>query len=324
MNTRVLVTGATGFVGRAVVAQLLRSGRPVTAARRGPVPTAARESVSALHTVQVGELAPATDWAAALDGVGAIVHCAARVHVMRETSDNPIAVFRHVNVDGTLQLARQASAAGVRRLVFISSIGVNGAETFGTPFTPDDVPAPHSAYARSKYEAEQGLHALTRETGIEVVIIRPPLVFGPDAPGNFDRLLRALSRGIPLPLGAVRNRRSLVALDNLVHLIATCIEHPKAANHTFMVSDGEDISTTDLLRRLARALGRPARLLPIPSVALRAIATTLGRSDLAQRLFGSLQVEISETRRVLGWAPVVTLDDALAQAAQHFVSGPSR
>lgn len=324
MNNRVLVTGASGFVGRAVVAQLLHIGRPVTAALRGPLPAAARESVSALHTVQVGELAPATNWAAALDGVGAIVHCAARVHVMRETSTDPMAAFRHVNVDGTLQLARQAAAAGVRRLVFISSIGVNGAETFGTPYTPDDVPLPHSAYAQSKYEAELGLQALTRETGMEFVIIRPPLVFGPNAPGNFDRLLRALSRGTPLPLGAVRNRRSLVALDNLVNLLTICVDHPRATNHTFMVSDDEDISTTDLLRRLARALGRPARLLPIPSVALRAVAKTLGKSDLAQRLCGSLQVDISETRRILGWAPVVTLDDALAQAAQHFVSGPRR
>ena len=300
MNARVLVTGASGFVGRAVVAQLMRCGRPVTAARRGPVPAGSSASESALRTVRVGELTQETDWRTALDGVDAMVHCAARVHVMRETLSDPLAEFRRVNVDGTLQLARQAAEAGVQRFVFISSIGVNGAETFGAPFTPDDVPAPHSAYAQSKHEAELVLQALARETGMGVVIIRPPLVFGPDAPGNFDRLLRALSRGVPLPFGAVTNRRSLVALDNLVSLIATCVDHPEAANHTFMVSDGEDISTTDLLRRLARGLGRPARLLPVPSAALRAAAVTLGKADFAQRLCGSLQVDISETRRVLG------------------------
>ena len=270
--------------------------------------------------MHVGELAAETDWRAALGGVSAIVYCAARVHVIRETSSDPLTDFRRVNVDGTLQLARQAAAVGLRRFVFISSISVDGAETFGKPFPTEDAPTPHSAYVQSKHEVELGLQAPAGASGHEVVILRPPLVFGPNAPVNFDRLLRARSRGVPLPFGAVANRRSLVALGNLVDLIATCIDHPKVANQTFMVSDGEDISTTDLLRRLATALGRPARLLPVPAGALRVVAAAVGKADFAQRLCGSLQVDVSHTRRLLGWAPVVRLDDALADTARQFIA----
>lgn len=320
MTARVLVTGANGFVGRALVAQLLHCGRRVTAVLRGPVHASARECTSPLRTVQVGELAPVTDWRLALDGVDAVVHCAARVHVMRETAADPMAAFRRVNVDGTLQLAKQAEAAGVRRFVFISSIGVNGAETFGAPFTPDDVPAPHSAYAQSKHEAELGLQALARESGLEVVIIRPPLVLGPGAPGNFDRLMRALHRGMPLPFGAVHNRRSLVALGNLVSLIETCLDHPAGANQVFLVSDGKDISTTDLLNGVAAALGTRARLIRVPAAVLKAVARLTGQAQLAQQLCGSLQVDISKTRGLLGWAPVVRLDQALEEAAREFLA----
>lgn len=320
MNARVMVTGANGFVGRAVVAQLLRCGRPVTAALRGPVTAGARESTAALTTVQVGELASVTDWSAALAGVDVIVHCAARVHVMRETSAEPLAAFRHVNVDGTLQLARQAAAAGVRRFVFISSIGVNGAETFEAPYTADDVPAPHSAYAQSKHEAELGLLALARNSQLEVVIIRPPLVFGPGAPGNFERLMQALQRGIPLPFGAVHNRRSLVALRNLVSLIEVCLNHPAGANQVFLVSDGEDISTTELLHGVAAALGTRPRLFRVPAGALKAVARLTGQAQLAQQLCGSLQVDILKTRTLLGWAPVIRLDQALDEAAREFLA----
>ena len=261
-----------------------------------------------------------TDWSASLQGATAVVHCAARVHVLRESVIDPLAVFRRVNVAGTLNLARQAVAAGVRRFVFISSIGVNGAETFDKGFTSEDTPAPHSPYAVSKLEAEVALRQLAQDTGLEVVIIRPPLVFGPSAPGNFDRLMQALHRGIPLPFGAVKNKRSLVSLDNLVDLISICLDHPDAAHQTFMVSDGEDISTTELLKRTAAALGRPARLIPVPAGALRAVARALGKADFAQRLCGSLQVDISQTRRLLGWAPVVRLEDALADTASHFLA----
>ena len=327
MPSLVLVTGASGFVGRAVVARLTRSargGRPVRAAWRRVVPADALALAHGVHGVRVGELAPGTDWRDALDGVGAVVHCAARVHVMQETAADPLAEFRRANVAGTLQLARQAAAAGVRRFVFISSIGVNGAETFGTPFTADDVPAPHSVYAQSKHEAELGLQALARTSGIEVVIIRPPLVYGPGAPGNLDRLIRALHRGLPLPFGAVHNQRSLVALGNLVNLIETCLDHPAAANQTFLASDGEDISTTALLKHLAAALGKPARLIPVPVALLNAAARLVGKPEIVQQLCGSLQLDISKTRTVLGWAPVLRLADALDEAARGSLAGQAR
>ncbi|CDS53583.1 UDP-glucose 4-epimerase [Polaromonas sp. CG9_12] len=226
--------------------------------------------------------------------------------------------FRKVNMRGTLNLARQAAAADVRRFVFVSSIGVNGAETFQQPFDAQDRAAPHSPYALSKYEAELGLQALAAETDMEVVIIRPPLVYGPGAPGNFGSLMRWLQRGIPLPLGAIHNLRSLVALDNLVDLIVTCITHPAAANQTFLVSDGEDVSTTELLHRMGQAMGCPARLIPVPTGVLKAAAALLGKRDMAQRLCGSLQVDIQKTRQLLGWNPPLTLDQGLKKAAQGF------
>ena len=321
MTARVLVTGASGFVGRAVVAQLLHCGRPVTAALRGVVPAGAGDCASALRTVKVGELAPVTDWRFALGGVDAVVHCAARVHVMRETSADPLAEFRRVNVDGTLQLARQAEAAGVRRFVFISSIGVNGAETFGTPFTADDVPVPHSAYAQSKHEAELGLLALARNGRLEVVIIRPPLIFGAGAPGNFELLMRALHHGMPLPFGAINNRRSLVTLSNLVSLIDVCLDHPAGANQVFLASNGVDMSTTELLHAVAAALGKRPRLFRVPAAVLKAVARLTGRAQLAQQLCGSLQVDILKTRTLLDWAPVTRLDQALDEAARAFHAG---
>jgi nucleoside-diphosphate-sugar epimerase len=234
----ILVTGATGFVGKAVVQRLLAddgSRRVVVAVRRD-----GQQWPEMVLPRVTGDLAPSTDWTLALEGVSVVIHLAARVHVMAETTADPLTEFRRVNVHGTLNLARQAAVAGVRRFVFISSIGVNGAETFQQPFTTQDVAAPHSPYAVSKYEAELGLQASAAETGMEVVIIRPPLVYGPGAPGNFGSLMRWLKRGVPLPLGAIHNQRSLVAQGNLVDLIVLSLTHPVAANHTFLVSDGED------------------------------------------------------------------------------------
>jgi nucleoside-diphosphate-sugar epimerase len=212
----------------------------------------------------------------------------------------------------------------VKRFVFVSSIGVNGAETSGRPFTPEDAPAPHSPYARSKLEAEVALRELAQQTGLEVVIVRPPLVFGPGAPGNFERLMQALHRGMPLPLGAIHNQRSLVALGNLTSLLQLCLSHPQATNQTFMVSDGEDISTTELLRRAAHGLGRRARLIPVPGSAIRALAGLLGKADFAQRLCGSLQVDISKTRSLLGWAPPLSLTDALNDTARQYLARGQR
>jgi len=235
---------------------------------------------------------------------------------MQESAPDPLEEFRRVNVLGTLNLARQAASAGVRRFVFVSSIGVNGAETFQQPYTALDSASPHSPYAVSKYEAELGLQALAAETGMEVVIIRPPLVYGPNAPGNFGSLMRWLQRRVPLPLGAIHNQRSLVALDNLVDLIVVCLTHPAAANQIFLVSDGEDVSTTELLRRMGQALGRPARLVPLPASILKLAAAMVGKPDVAQRLCGSLQVDIEKTRRLLSWTPPLSLAEGLKKAAE--------
>ena len=316
----VLVTGATGFVGRAVIELLVERRCSVRAAmRRGRALTAAGASV-----VTVGDLSAETDWSAALAGIDAVVHAAARVHVMQDAVADPLVEFRRVNVQGTLQLAWQAAAEGVRRFVFISSVKVNGEATLpGHPFTADDAPAPLDAYGISKMEAEQGLREIAAQTGMEVVIIRPPLVYGRGVRANFHAMMRWLTRGVPLPLGAIPNQRSLVALDNLVDLIVTCIDHPAAVNQTFLVSDGEDLSTTDLLRRMGRALGKPARLLPVPPALLKLGAALLGKPAIAQRLCGSLQVDISKTRQLLGWSPPLSVDAGLKKAAEGYLSEAS-
>lgn len=258
-------------------------------------------------------LDPSTDWSAGLKGCAAVIHTAARVHVMNEKAQDPLAEFRRINVEGTLNLARQAAAAGVKRFVFLSSIKVNGEMTpIGQPFTVAQTAAPMDPYGISKAEAEDGLRCLGSETGMEIVIIRPPLVYGPGVRANFGRLVSAIGRGWPLPLGCVeQNRRSLVALDNLVDLILTCTSHPAAANQTFLVSDGEDLSTTELLRRIGRAMGRPTRLVPVPSRLLQAGALLAGKGDLAQRLLGNLQVDITHTRQTLGWYPPISVDEGL-------------
>lgn len=312
----ILVTGANGFVGQSLCAALADSGQAVIAATRH----ALSDGVPNITHFQVSTLTTDTDWQHGLQGCDAVVHLAARVHVMTDTAIDPLAEFLRVNVDGTLNLARQAAAADVRRFIFISSIKVNGESTFlGQAFTPKDMPGPQDPYSISKHEAEQGLRKLAAETGMEVVIIRPPLVYGPGVRANFRSMMCWLTRGVPLPLGAIHNKRSLVALDNLVDLIITCIDHPIAANQTFLVADGEDISTTELLRRMAHALGRPARLIPVPASFLEAGAALLGRRDLVQRLCGSLQVDISKARTLLGWNPPISLDEGLCRTAQWFL-----
>ena len=307
----ILVTGATGFVGSALVSRLAHEGIETRASVR-------RDNTSmpnGVHTVQVGDLTADADWSRALAGVGVIVHAAARVHVMDDTATNPLDEFRRINVQGTLNLARQAAAAGVRRFVFISSIKVNGEATkLGVPFSADDIPAPLDPYGVSKMEAEQGLRAMAAQTGMEVVIIRPPLVYGPCVKANFAALMRAVKRGWPLPLGAVHNQRSLVALDNLVDFIVTCITHPEAANQTFLVSDGQDLSTSGLVHGLARAAGVTARLVSMPVWVLQTGASLLGKGDAVQRLCGNLQLDISKAHRILGWVPRVSVEEGLRQA----------
>jgi len=306
---KISITGATGLVGRALVAQFVALGRFEVLALTRQLPM---NRVTGAEYLLVGGLSSQAQWLGAMDGVHTVVHAAARVHVMYDTEADPLTAFRAVNVRGTLNLARQAAAAGVTRFVFISSVKVNGESTEpGRAFTEADEPDPQDAYGLSKHEAEQGLRQLAADTGMEVVIIRPPLVYGPGVKANFAALMRAVQRGWPLPLGAVHNQRSLVALDNLVDFIVTCITHPQAANQTFLVSDGQDLSTTELVRGMARAAGVPARLLPVPVWALQAGATLLGKGDAVQRLCGNLQVDISKARNLLGWVPPVSVAEGL-------------
>lgn len=313
----VLITGGTGFVGKALLARVLSDSAFKVKIATRHVGLTRHDGVD---TFSVGSIQSETKWEPALAGVQVVIHAAARVHVMSESSADPLAEFRKVNVDGTLNLARQAVAAGVRRFIFVSSIKVNGEGTEpGKPYKADDAPAPVDPYGISKLEAEHGLLALAAETGMEVVIIRPVLVYGPGVKANFRSMMNWLNKGIPLPLGSIRNKRSLVALDNLVDLIVTCIEHPAAANQVFLVSDGEDLSTTELLWRMGAALGKPARLLPLPGAWLNGAACLLGKGAIAQRLCGSLQVDIEKTRRLLGWTPPVSVDDSLRKTAHHFL-----
>jgi nucleoside-diphosphate-sugar epimerase len=311
---RTLVTGANGFVGQAVLHRLngMSGVQAVGLVRRA---NAFIDTVGSLVTV--GDLSVQTDWSVALADVEVIVHTAARVHVFRDTEADPLLAFRAVNVDGTLHLARQAVASGVKRFVFISSVKVNGESTeLGRAFTEADVTNPQDAYGLSKHEAEQGLRQLAADTGMEVVIIRPPLVYGPGVKANFAALMRAVQRGWPLPLGAVHNQRSLVTLDNLVDFIITCITKVQAANQTFLVSDGQDLSTTELVLGMARASGVHERLLSVPVWAMQAGATLLGKGDAVQRLCGNLQVDISKARELLGWIPPVSVEEGLRQVVQ--------
>jgi nucleoside-diphosphate-sugar epimerase len=312
-----LVTGGSGFVGRALINRLtLIAGSTVIA----PVRNVATKFPEGVRSIPFSNLDATFNWSDELKDVDCVVHAAARVHIMNDVSADPLTAFRKVNVEATLNLARQAAASGTKRFIFISSIKVNGegAEP-GTVYRADDVPAPIDPYGVSKLEAEQGLKELAAVTGMEVVIIRPVLVYGPGVKANFLSMMRWLYRGVPLPFGAVHNQRSLVAIDNLVDLIVTCSDHPAAANQVFLVSDGEDVSTTQLLRKLAGALGKPARLLPIPVWLLSGAAALLGKRALSDRILGSLQVDISKNRQLLGWTPPVTLDKALSLTAQHFL-----
>ncbi len=307
----ILITGASGFVGQALVRRFSEE-RPLRISVRRMV-ARLPENVDVVEA----ELQPEHDWMTSLVGIDAVIHCAARVHVMNEVSVEPLAEFRRINVEGTLRLARQAAEAGVRRFVFVSSIKVNGEATqLGHPFTADGESAPQDPYGVSKMEAEQGLRELSSRTGIEVVIIRPPLVYGYGVKANFASMMRWLRKGIPLPLGGVdSNRRSLVYVENLVDLIRVCVDHPKAANQTFLVSDGEDVSTTTLLRRMAKALGRPVRLIYISPTIIKLAAKFIGKPRIADRLCGSLQVDITKTKELLGWKPKFSLDEGLLRTA---------
>lgn len=309
---KVLVTGATGFIGSALVEALMHreNSEPVLALRRPP-----SNALDHPHAV-VGDLTPDTDWSEVLKGCKVLVHCAARAHMLNDDSDDPWQEFYRANVQGSLNLARQAAQAGVKRFVFISSIGVNGNRNTA-PFTERHTPQPTEPYARSKWEAEEELRKLSSETGMELVIIRPPLVYGPGAPGNFGLLTKAATSGLPLPLAGIHNRRSFVSLWNLVDFIVRCIDHPEAPGETFVVADGEDVSTTELLRKLAHAADKPSHLFWLPAPLLKAGATALGKRGVYDRLFDSLQVDASHARHTLDWVPPLNLDEGLRRCFCH-------
>ncbi|HEY1722200.1 MAG TPA: NAD-dependent epimerase/dehydratase family protein [Magnetospirillaceae bacterium] len=312
---KVLVTGANGFVGTAVCRRLLAERWTVVAALRQT-----HAMPDGVETRIVEPLGPTTSWTKALHGIDAVVHLAGRAHVMRETEADPAAIFRAVNTAGTLHLAQQAAAHGVHRFVFMSSTKVNGDVTGEKPFTFEDAPAPLDAYGRSKWEAEQGLAHLAHGGGghFHVTVFRPPLVYGPGVRGNFLSLLRTVKAGWPLPLGAIDNRRSLIFVDNLADAVATALREPAGQFETFLPSDGEDISTPDLIRRVGRLMGAPPRLLPVPTSWLLLAGGLLGRGAAVKRLTGSLQVRGTALRERFGWVPPTTLDQGLATTVDWF------
>jgi|ERR1039458_1872766 nucleoside-diphosphate-sugar epimerase len=319
--TKVLVTGADGFVGKILCRRLLQYGSvPRAGLLTQALWPALQAAIPALSECAViGDLGANPNLKAALENVDVVVHLAARVHIMHDDAGDLLKEFRRVNVGGTEVLARAAAELGVRRLVFVSSVKVNGESTHGKPFTEGDPPDPQDPYAVSKMEAEAALRSVAALTGLEVVIVRPPLVYGPGVRANFLQLMKMVGRGVPLPLPDTKNRRSLIGVENLADLLAQCVSHPHAANQTFMASDGEDVSTRELIIRLARGLGRSARFLQVPESALRFAARLVGKEATADRLLGSLVIDSEKARQTLAWKPPVTLDNGLAATARWYL-----
>lgn len=308
----ILLTGATGFIGFRL-AMALQSELNIR------LTVTARQSLDFVCSqyFEIKDINANTDWSDALSHQQVIIHSAGLAHVRRNEYADTLAEYRKVNVEGTLNLAFQAAKAGIKRFIFISSISVSGSSTpIDNPFIADMPPYPQDITGISKLEAEQGLQKLAQETGMEVVIIRPPLVYGLGVKGNFASMIKLIEKGLPLPLGAIRNKRSLVAVDNLVDLIITCIDHPAAANQIFLAGDGYDLSTTELLRGVAEAMGKPARLVPVPAGVLKLAATALGKKAMADRLLSSLQVDISKAQQLLGWQPPVSVEEGLRRCFQ--------
>jgi nucleoside-diphosphate-sugar epimerase len=318
---KILVTGANGFVGSAICEQLAGKNHTITAVVRQLNSLSIHERLALYLQGLVADFTQISSFQAHLLGCDAVVHCAARVHQVQETAADPLAEYHAVNTQATLDLARAAAQAGVKRFVFLSSVKVNGEfSAMGQPFRADDAISTQDPYGASKWEAELGLQRIAQETGLEVVIIRPPLIYGPGVKANFLSMMRVLQRGFPLPLGAIHNQRSLIALPNLVSLIETCLTHPAAAGQTFMASDQRDLSTTELLQLLGHALGKPAQLVPVPQTWLETGLKLVGKSGIAQRLCGSLTVDPTPATRLLGWKPVVTVEQGLKATAEHFLA----
>lgn len=312
---KILVTGASGFVGSAVCRQLKAESKNFLPVHRND-----HHLGSAM-----GNLNGSTDWRKALKEISHVIHTAARVHVMKEKDSDSLSKFREVNVEGTLNLARQCAESNVKRFIFISSIKVNGKQTIkGMAFTEKDKPEPCDPYAISKYEAEEGLRNMATETDMEIVVIRPPLIYGPGVKANFLSLMKLVKTGFPLPLGGIDNKRSLVSLDNIIDIIITCLTHPRAGNQTFLVSDGEDLSLTQLLKRLASAMDVPSRLISVPSPCLQFGFRIIGKKFIADRLFGSLQIDNTKIKTMLNWSPILNVDEALRKTAKFFIGNPQR
>lgn len=312
----ILITGANGYVGAALIRRLLCDGRGplVGAVRKAP-----ERKPDSVRLFTAAELSATYDWTAALEGVRTVVHTAARVHQVKDDVTDSLSEYRRVNVGGTLDLARQAARSGVDRFIFVSSIKVNGEQTTRDKgFSASDIPSPMDPYGISKWEAEQGLLGIATQSGMEVVIVRPPLVYGPGVKAHFQSLIRIVNTGVPLPLGAINNLRSLVALDNLIDLLVTCISHPQAANQLFLVSDDQDISIGELIGRLAIALGRPPRLISVPEWIFSTACSLTGYKSISQRLCGSLRVDINKTKDLLGWSPIIDLDEGLRRAVAGY------
>ncbi len=306
--SNLLITGANGFVGRALISKLaLETNHFVRASVRKKI----IQFPSQIAVVKNMDASSNTNWTDALRDIDVVIHLLARVHVMDDKVADPLLEFRNINVNATIALANAAAKQGIKRFIFLSSVKVNGESTFHKPFSESDLPHPQDAYAISKWEAEEALRKISKDTGMEIVIIRSPLVYGPNVKANFLKMMQYIKRGIPLPLGAIQNKRSLIGVDNLVDFIATIISHPNAANQTFLISDDEDISTTDLLRRIGKYIGRPARLIPLHPKILSFLFNILGRQDFGDRLLGSLEIDITKAKKLLAWSPPKTLDEGL-------------
>lgn len=312
--SRILVTGATGFLGRNLCSALCAAGHDVLAAARTLQDLA---DVDPLHIPDIGAN---TDWGSSLNDVQVVVHLAARVHVMKESANDPLAEFRRVNTEGTRRLAEAAAEAGVRRFIFISTIKVNGESNAGAAYCEDDPAAPRDAYGISKWEAEQALFQVASRTPMEAVVLRPPLIYGEGVKGNFLALLRLCRMSLPLPLGGIVNKRSMIYLGNMVDVIVRCLDHPAAAGQTFLVRDGEDLTVSDLIRRLAKALGKPALLFPVPEALLQMTGRLTGKSDMVARLLDSLTVDDRKVRQETGWVPPYTVTQGLDETAAWFLS----